>query len=283
MIDTNTKLLGVIGDPIEHSLSPTLHNYLIQHLKLNCRYLAFHIRAERLAQAVAGLCALGAGGFNVTVPPKQAVVPLLDKLSPEAETLGAVNTVVVEGGCGIGHNTDWIGFLKPLQDVKLEGANVVLLGAGGAAQGVAYALAQRKIGHLTIANRTPEKTEALVKQAQDKFDFASVEAVEFDANGLASAIRDAALLVNATSVGLWPQVDRSPIPGDWLHPELTVYDLVYRPLDTKLLREAKQREAKTIDGLEMLIHQGVAALELWTGASVSGPLVQRLRSYLVNL
>ncbi len=276
------RLLGLIGDPVAHSLSPSLHGALIDEFSLNYRYLAFRVRPDELGDAVRGLRALGAAGFNVTVPHKRAVLPLLDALSPDAEAPGAVNTVVIEDGRLIGHNTDWVGFLQPLAGADLYGKSAVLLGAGGAAPAVAYALIQAGVARLTVANRTPAKAEALKQQIAARMGFAAVETCGLSEEELKRSLEHAALLVNATPVGMWPGVEASPVSAGALRSNLIVYDLVYNPLETRLLREAKAAGAVPIDGLGMLVGQGTAAFALWTGVSVSDALCGELRRRLVS-
>lgn len=261
-----------------HSLSPQLHNWLIKRLNRNFRYLAFCVAPGDLPQAVAGLRALGAAGFNVTIPHKQAILPLLDALSQEARALGAVNTVIRQGEQLIGHNTDWIGFLHPLKGLDLAGKHAVVLGAGGAAKAVVYALAQRGVARLSLINRTLKHAQALAAQAQT-FEVAAAAFCP-DADSLPKLLAGAQLLVNTTPVGMWPDAGRSPLDGALLHKDLIVYDLVYAPPNTTLLAAAKRRGAACIDGLEMLIGQGVAAFELWTGAAVSQAHVSKLRPLL---
>lgn len=282
MIDAKTTLLGIVGDPVEHSLSPQLHNYLFKRLNVNGRYLAFRVKPDALSRAVAGLDALGATGFNVTVPHKQAIIPLLDSLSPEAQALGAVNTVVRERGRLVGHNTDWIGFLEPLSanDVHIEAQHAVVLGAGGAALGVVYGLIRAHVGHISVVNRTLHKAQALAQHVRQRLNFKQVETLALDDNALGTVLRTATLLVNATSVGLWPHSDKIPISRDLLLPQLTVYDLVYNPLETQLLKAARAVGADTLDGLGMLIGQAVAAFSLWTGVDVPSDEVAKLRERL---
>lgn len=283
MIDARTKLLGVIGDPIEHSRSPQLHNYLIKHLNLNFCYLAFKAPPAQLARLVDGFRAMDVAGFNVTVPHKETIASLLDGLSQDADTLGAVNTVVVENEKFVGHNTDWIGFLHPLSKIDLQNQRAVVLGAGGAAKGIIYGLIQKGIDQLILVNRTTSKAEALAAHVQERFGFDAMTVVESESEALKFAIQDAQLLVNTTSVGMWPEVEQSPVESSMLHPELMVYDLVYNPLETQLLKEAKQVGARTIDGLGMFIGQGVAAFSKWTKAEVPASLVHSLRDYLIQL
>lgn len=268
MIDARTKLLCLLGDPVAHSLSPTLHNCLIKRLNIDARYLAFRVAPQNLTQAVQGLKALGALGFNVTVPHKRQVLSLLDEVSPEAQSLGAVNTVVCRDGKLVGHNTDWIGFLHPLKHINLKGRTALILGAGGAANAVVYALIRSNIGRIAIANRTPDQAARLVEHARVSLRFEGVEALPLEARSLGPYLEGSALLINATSAGMWPKVRETPLAANALNGGLTVYDLVYNPLETRLLREAKAAGARVIDGLDMFIGQGVAAFTLWTGVDV---------------
>lgn len=281
-IDAQTRLLGLIGDPVAHSLSPALQGLLIERLGLNYRYLAFRVRPEDLAPAVEGLRALGAVGFNVTVPHKEAIIPLLDALSDEAQALGAVNAVANRDGELIGHNTDWKGFLRPLQDrgIGLQSQAAVVLGAGGAAAAAGYALARAGAARITLANRTMERARALARRLR-RLELLEVELVPWEARALRRALEAASLLVHATPVGMWPHTEGIPLDPSALHGALTVYDLVYNPLETRLLREAKRRGARTLGGLDMLIHQGLEALRLWTGAPVRVE-ISPLRAHLVG-
>lgn len=263
-----TRLLAVLGDPIAHSLSPLLHETLCRLLGLDYRSFAFRVAPQDLAAAVAGLRALGAAGFNVTVPHKEAILPLLDGLTPEAEALGAVNTVIREGRRLIGDNTDWQGFLAPLEarGFPLENRCVVVLGAGGAARAVVYALARRGAAQVTLVNRRPERAAALAHRARTSLGLPRARALALrDGSALRAALEKADLLVQTTPLGMWPRVRATPLPAELLRPELLVYDLVYRPLQTRLLREAAARGARTLGGLEMFLEQGIAALARWTG------------------
>lgn len=261
MTDSQTRLLGLIGDPVEHSLSPRLHSFLLGRAGLNYSYLAFRVPRESLAAALEGMRALGIRGLNVTIPHKEAVVPLLDGLSPGAEAVGAVNTIVNLRGRLIGHNTDIEGFLAPLavRGIAVRGKKAVVVGAGGAAAAVAYALLAAG-AEVAIANRTPERARALARRLSRA---GAAEAAGTEA--LPALLPQADILVNATPVGMWPRTDEIPVPPELIHEGLLVYDLVYVPSETRLLAEARARGAEAIGGLEMLVRQGVRALELWTG------------------
>ena len=261
MTDSRTKLLGLIGDPVEHSLSPALHSFLLERADLNYCYLVFRVAREALAAAISGMRALGIRGLNVTIPHKEAVVPLLDGLSLGAEAVGAVNTIVNADGRLIGHNTDIRGFLTPLETrgIAVRGKRAVVVGAGGAAAAAAYALLSAG-AEVAIVNRTPERARALARRLSRA---GAAEAAGTEA--LPALLPRADLLVNATPVGMWPRADGIPVPPELLREGLVVYDLVYVPTRTRLLREAGARGCVVIGGLEMLVRQGAGALELWTG------------------
>ena len=261
MTDSRTRLLGLIGDPVEHSLSPRLHSFLLARAGLNYCYLAFRVPEASLGEALSGMRALGIRGVNVTIPHKEAVIPFLDELSPAAEAIGAVNVIVNEAGRLRGHNTDWEGFLKALDSrgVGLCGRKAVVVGAGGAAAAVVYALVSSG-AEVAVVNRTPSRARALARR------FSSLGSVTHGGlHDLAAFLREAELLVNATPVGMTPHAEESPVPADLLREGLVVYDLVYNPPETKLLRDAGERGCLAIGGLEMLVYQGIRALELWTG------------------
>jgi len=267
-ITGETKLVGLIGWPVGHSLSPAMHNSAFAALKLNWCYVSLPVLPERLGEAVAGLRALSFVGANVTVPYKEAVISYLDEVAPEAEAIGAVNTIVVrEGGKLIGYNTDWQGFLTASSesDFNPQGKRALVLGAGGAARAVVYALAQAG-AQVTVLNRTPARAQALVQDFSSLFPSTSLFALPLTLHTLEERTAEAHLLINTTPVGTWPEVDESIWPEDLAFPgHLSVFDLVYNPRQTKLLRQARAAGAKVIGGLGMLVHQGAVAFELWTG------------------
>lgn len=260
-----TALYCLIGYPVKHTLSPVMHNAAFQKLGLNALYLAFEVRPEDLEKAVHGLVALGFMGFNVTVPHKQSIMKFLESVDPIAQKIGAVNTVKIEWGKLYGFNTDATGFLKSLQEQNFSpaGKKAVILGAGGAARAVAVALLQEGLDFLVIANRTLERAEGLKHTLKRMF------YVEIETTGLASSrlkrfLETCDLLINATTLGLHPE-DPPPIPLEWIHPNLFVYDLIYNPPETPLLKHARETGAKTCNGISMLVHQGAEAFEIWTG------------------
>lgn len=259
-IDAHTQLTGVLGYPVRHSLSPAMHNAAFHALGLNWVYLAFETPPDALPNAVAGMRGLPIQGLNLTIPHKQAVMPLLDGLTDAAQQVGAVNTLFWDGERLIGDNTDAGGFLRALREGGVEPARqtVLVLGAGGAARAVAYTLRNQGC-RLIIANRTPERAEMLAAAFQ-----ATPIAMTIDA--LRPLLPHVDGVVNCTALGMSPDTDSCP-PMDWdvLPDTAWACDLVYRPLRTRFLQAAQVRGLRTVDGLGMLIHQGALAFERWTG------------------
>jgi shikimate dehydrogenase len=265
-LDAHTQLCGLLGNPVEHSLSPALHNAAFGALGLNFVYLAFKV--EDLPAAIAGLRALGnARGFSVTIPHKVAVIPLLDDVEPTARHIGAVNTIVVDRGRLIGSNTDATGALRALEEggVALKGARLLLLGSGGAARAIAFALAARgELDRLTLLGIDERERRALAGDLRAKTAL-QVEEAALDEGALRKALDDHRILVHSTPLGMHPKVDGTCVPARLLHRDLAVMDIVYNPRETRLLREARAAGCRTIPGLEMFLHQAVGQFELWTG------------------
>jgi len=263
MITSKTILLGLFGHPVQHSQSPIMHNTAFAELQLNYAYAAFDVEPEKLEEAVAGIRALGLRGVNVTIPHKVAIIPFLDEIDPLAKRIGAVNTVVNENGKLIGYNTDGLGYVKSLVEetgIRLSEQVVTLLGAGGASRAVACTLAQEGVKEIRIINRSQEKAVKLAAHLESLVPTKVFEPAE----GF-SAIQDSTLLINTTSIGMHPHVEEMPIPVEWLKKDLVVSDLIYNPLETKLLLQAKALGAQTHSGMGMFINQGALAFELWTG------------------
>ena len=267
MISGKTRLCGVIGDPVEHTMSPVMHNAAFREAGIDYLYVPFRVKKEELGQAIEGMRALNIKGLNVTIPHKVDVIQFLDKLDPLAEKIGAVNTIVNDDGVLTGYNTDATGFLQALLErgIEPEGKNVVILGAGGASRAISFILADRG-AHLVILNRLLELdwAEELAKRISQIFS-KEVAALELNREKLTGALDRADILVNATSVGMSPDVDQTPVDSDLLRPGLLVFDIVYNPIKTRLLREADIAGAKTTSGIDMLIWQGALAFEKWTG------------------
>ena len=265
-ISGQTRIVGVIGDPVQHSRSPQMHNAAIVERKLDYVYVPFHVRSGELREAIEGFKALNVLGVNVTIPHKQTVMPILDDVSHEATLIGAANTLIFCDGRVSGDNTDAQGFLRSMTEEGIDipvGGSAVVLGAGGAARAVVVALALSGLGLITVANRTGwkaiqfEKDLATISETE-------ISAVDLASNQLNSAIRSADLLVNTTSVGM-QETDQLLIDPDSLNPGTIVYEIVYTPLETPLLRVAREKGCQTIGGIGMLVHQGAIAFEKWIG------------------
>ncbi|MCG3115232.1 MAG: shikimate dehydrogenase [Candidatus Manganitrophus sp. SA1] len=265
-ITGQTKIFGIFGHPVAHTLSPLMHNAAFDALGLPYRYLPFEVRPDRLEGAVKGILPLGILGVNVTIPHKETILPFLDEIDEEAGKVGAVNTIEVAADRLIGRNTDGHGFLESLRErnVDLSGKRVILLGAGGAAKGIAVALAQQPIAEMVIAARTALRGKALADRVTAVAPRlkTSIIGVDFGPGFPADSDRPT-LLVNTTPLGM-KQGDPSPFPPRLLDPRWSVADLIYRPEETPLLAAAKEGGATVIPGLGMLLHQGALAFEIWT-------------------
>ncbi len=278
MITGKTKLLGVIGYPVEHSLSPVMHNAAIARLGVDYVYLPFPVRPEDLKLAVAGFAAIGLQGFSVTIPHKQAILPLLSEVTDVATAVGAVNTVWRTEAGWSGTNTDVEGFLAPLRELERDWSDViaVILGNGGASRAVVAGCQQLGCAEIHVVGRDGEKLEEFLKSWMN-----SPLAVNLKVHtwkNLPELLPDANLLVNTTPVGMAPQAERSPLSPvevDLLPPHLIAYDLIYTPNPTRFLQQAKEKGAIALDGLEMLVQQGAAALQIWLQQDVPVDVMRR--------
>lgn len=266
MTVNDTLRTGLIGWPVEHSVSPAMHNAAFAALGIAGRYELLPTPLADLPQRVASLRRDGFRGVNVTVPHKQAIIAALEGVTDAARAIGAVNTLLDRGGRWIGDNTDGNGFLAALQDAGFAPADkhALVLGAGGAARAVAYTLSQACCA-VTLVNRTPKRARQLAADLR-LLAHAAIDALDTPDAVYEVDLTRYHLLVNCTSVGMWPHVDDSPWPDDLALPaSWTVLDLVYTPLETRLLASARASGAHAMDGLGMLVHQGALAFELWTG------------------
>lgn len=265
-ITGRTRVCALIGHPVEHSLSPVMHNAAFQHLGLDYVYVAFDTPPEGLEEAMRGVRGLGIHGLNVTMPHKVSIIRYLDELDRSAEMTGSVNTVLNRNGKLIGYTTDGLGALNALRDAGADplGRKVVILGAGGASRSISFALIEFA-RELVIANRTLERAVSLVNDIRRAFGQVNVRACGLSEGSLEVELKDADILINATPIGMRPNENDTPVRRGLLHRNLTVFDIVYDPLETRLLREARSIGARTVDGLSMLIHQGAASFEIWTG------------------
>lgn len=267
LITGKTKLLGVIGHPVEHSRSPLMHNAAIAHLKLDYVYLPFPIAPENLEIAIAGFAAIGVVGFNVTIPHKQAIIPLLSEITPLAQAIGAVNTVSRQNNKWVGTNTDIEGFIAPLQTTYKQDWSqkvAVILGNGGAARAVVAGCHQLGFAKIHVVGRNVERLQEFRNSWNNSPISENLQVHQWEE--LSKLIPQANLLVNTTPIGMYPKVDESPLSVEEIASLPTgaiAYDLIYIPKPTQFLEQAEKQGAIAIDGLEMLVQQGVAALKIW--------------------
>lgn len=260
----HTLLLGVMGDPIGHSKSPAMHNIALEASGIPGMYVPLHVKPEQLAEAVAGTKALGFSGFNVTIPHKVEMLKLMDELDESAVCCGAVNTVVIQDGKLKGYNTDGIGYVRSLKEAlnsELSGKHITILGAGGAARGVVYALLREQPASVTVINRTVDKAEQLATEFSQ--DTLQVQSGSYDT--LDKVLAQTDILINTTSIGMSPNSDKTPLEQSRIPEGIIVSDLIYNPLETRFLREAKSRGCTVVGGLGMFVYQGAYAYEYWTG------------------
>jgi shikimate dehydrogenase len=255
-----------------------MHNAAIAALDLPYLYIPFSVRPEDLGPAIHSLIALGIVGVNLTIPHKQSVLPYLDEIAPEAQAIGAVNTVHNDHGRLVGYNTDGDGFMGPLKawGYAPRGRRAVVLGAGGAARSVVFRLV-REGARIVVANRTVERALRLVADVLAVAHDGEIACIDLDDQaGLSEALAGAELLVNTTSVGMYPHADAEPpVAPSALHPKLLVYDLVYNPVETRLLAGASAVGARTLNGVPMLVYQGAAAFKIWTGVDPPVDVMKR--------
>ncbi|MBQ2425130.1 MAG: shikimate dehydrogenase [Lachnospiraceae bacterium] len=281
-ITGHTGLMCLLGSPCRHSISPMMHNKAFEALGLDYRYLAFEVNETTLKTAVEGLKALGARGFNLTMPCKNQMVSLCDELSPAAKLIGAVNTVVNNNGILIGHNTDGIGYMQSVKDAGFDiiGKKMTLLGAGGAATAILVQAALDGVSEISVflrkTSRFYERAEITAKALMEETN-CKIKLCDFnDPELLRHELADSAILVNGTSIGMAPDVDACPIPSaDLLPDEIIVSDIIYNPKETKLLAMAREKGLPYFNGTYMLLYQGAEAFRLWTGCEMPIELIKQ--------
>lgn len=265
MITGKTNVVGIIGDPVKHSLSPLMHNAAFKHLGLDYIYVPYHVPPNSLKNSITGAKALNINGLNVTIPHKTEVIKYIDSLDKPAEMIGAVNTIKFENNKAEGYNTDGIGAVKSIEEVSsIKDKKVVILGAGGAARAISFQMFIDGAESLIIANRTPENASKLQNDLIEKLN-AHVKTVDLGEE-LKKELEDADILINTTPIGMYPNVDqKSVVKAEMMCEDLICNDIVYNPLKTGLLKEAEKAGAKTISGIKMLIYQGIESFKIWTG------------------
>ncbi len=273
-INGKTRIIGIIGENIENSLSPLIHNQIILKHFLNFCYLPFQVAETDLNKAIQGIKALNIRGANITFPYKEKIIKFLDEVEESARRIRAVNTIVNNKGILTGYNTDVIGFKKSLQEdgkFVIKEKKAVILGAGGAARAVVYALLEEEIEEICIFNRNLEKAKKIKQDLSSFFPKSHIRVFPLEKEDLKDKIEKSHLLVNSTSIGMALRVDNTPLPDEKLfHPNLLVYDLIYHPAKTLFLRQAEKSGAKIINGLPMLVYQGIESFYLWTGLKPEG-------------
>lgn len=280
-----TNLVGLVGHPIKHTYSPFIHNVAFELTGFDYLYIPFNVIPANLKSAIKGFVALGFKGFNVTIPHKVKVKEFMNKVSEEAAMVGAINTVLVEEGKLFGFNTDVAGVLESLYSYKKEISDneCVIIGAGGSARAVIYTLIKHfRPSKIHLVNRTEQRAESLRQFFKTKMKFDSFTVNELMPPDIEDLIKNSSLIVNATSVGMYPEIDDSVLTQkDVFSKNQVVFDLVYNPAETKLLKLAKSNGAKTVDGIKMLVNQAAKSFEIWTGEKM--PIEQVEKALILKL
>lgn len=268
MIDSNTSLYCIFGNPVRHSKSPVIHNACFQEYQINAIYLAFEI--DKISKGIAAMKTLSIKGASVTIPFKESIMNHLDWIDEDALNIGAVNTIVNKDGKLLGYNTDFKAAIAPLKPIGIKNKRVCIIGAGGAAQAVAYGIHKEK-GRLVIINRNKERGESLALKYQA--DFIPMDDIHKKDDITAD------IVINTTSIGMYPDINHLAFPSEHLHSQMVIMDIIYNPLETKLLSEAQKKGCTNIDGLSMFMHQGAAQFKLWTGIS---PDIKLMKQAVTN-
>lgn len=284
MVSGTTKIYGIIGDPVTHTLSPLMQNAAFKAMGLNCIYIPFKVKNTELNVAIEGIRALNIHGLNVTMPHKLKIIPIIDRLDPLAKKIGAVNTVVNEEGTLTGYNTDAAGFSKALFEngVDPQGKKIVVFGAGGVSRAICFALAEQEC-EINIVNRTIDRARELASLVSI-VSSQKVKSFSMFGRDLYESLDEADIVVNATSMGMGETTGKSVVTAGLLHSSMVVFDTIYHPIETQLLRDAKKIGAQVIDGLDMLLWQGAVAFKKWTGSDapfelMKNELTRALKNY----
>ena len=283
MVDGKTQVLGVIGDPIEHTFSPAMHNAGLNELGLNYIYLPFHVKEDMLGECIQGAKAMGIKGLNVTIPHKSNVIKHLDDIDSVASMIGAVNTIQFiydednessnqDNGINVrtkGFNTDGYGCVRAIEEkTSIKDKKVSITGAGGAARAVAFQIANSGIGELSILNRNLSKAQSLANDLKTNLKSIDIDISinAYDLEELKRELSDSDIFIDTTPIGMYPNVDDKPVASaDMLHEDLLVNDIVYTPMKTSLIREAELANAEVVYGYKMLLYQGIRSFEIWLG------------------
>lgn len=264
MINGETKITGLIGDPVEHTISPNMHNEGFSYFNLDYVYVPFQVRRENLEAAINGAKSLDIKGLNVTIPHKIEVMKFLDVIDNTAELIGAVNTIKIDHEL-IGYNTDGLGAIRAIEELTtVKDKRIVILGAGGASRAISFQAVLSGAGQVSIANRTRERASKLTDNLRDNLN-ADVKSISLGKE-LEKELKESDILINTTPIGMYPNINHKPlVSSDMMHEGLIVNEVIYNPLETGLLKEAKKAGAETISGIKMLIYQGIESFKIWTG------------------
>ncbi|MFT4412712.1 shikimate dehydrogenase [Fredinandcohnia humi] len=275
------KVYGVMGNPISHSMSPFMHNDLFDYYKLKARYHAFHVKNGDVGTAIKGMKALGILGMNVTIPHKLAVMEYLDEIEEVAVNIGAVNTIVNDNGKLVGYNTDGYGYIRALNEListeELQNANVLLIGAGGAARAIYISLSALGVKNIDIVNRTRENAEAIIKDCRYVVNSSHLSIPEAE-----EKMDRYNVVINTTSVGMHPHTEEIPLSVKKITPETIVSDVIYNPFQTRFLQESSQLGAIIQNGIGMFVYQGALAFEKWTGIFPDTKRMEKLVAHILG-
>ncbi|NLJ58945.1 MAG: shikimate dehydrogenase [Tissierellia bacterium] len=276
-IKGRTRLIGLLGDPVKHSLSPLMHNIAFKALDLDYVYMAFQVKEGFIKEGIEAMKTLNGAGFNLTMPHKQSVIGYLDEVSEEAALIGSVNTVKNVDGKLLGYNTDGKGFVKSLEEKEIEykGKKTIILGAGGAARAIATQLAYDGAGEIVIFNRTFSSAVEIIDNINKNLPSCKGKALQLNEEELIREIKDASILINCTSVGMEPNSKSIISSNKAFHKDLFVADIIYQPTKTKLLKIAEEEGCNYMNGLMMLIWQGAIAFNIWTGEHMPIDLIRK--------
>ena len=265
MITGKTKITGVIGHPIEHSMSPPMHNNAYKQLNMDYVYIAFHVQPENIENLINSSKTLDIKGLNVTIPHKTTIIPYLDEIDETAEKIGAVNTIQFKNGIAKGYNTDGIGAIKSIQEhTTLKDKNILIIGAGGASKAISFTLINENINSLTIANRSQNNAENLINNIKKQTEFTNINYQQI--NNVDEILNQTDIIINTTPIGMYPNHQvKPPIKTDNINNKHVIMDIIYNPLETQLLKQAKEKGATTINGTSMLINQGLESFKIFTG------------------
>ena len=269
MITGKTNVVGVIGHPIEHSMSPPMHNNAFKKMDMDYVYVAFHVLPEDIEKLITSAKTMDIKGLNVTIPHKTTIIPYLDEIDETAEKIGAVNTIRFKDGKAKGYNTDGTGAIKSIQEyTSLENKDVLIIGAGGASKAIAFTLINENINSLTIANRSEDNANKLIDNIKKQTNFTNIKFLPIaDADSIVETVD---IIINTTPIGMYPKHEvPAPIKTEKINENHVVMDVIYNPLETTLLKEARINGAVTINGTSMLINQGIVAFEIFTGKTPS--------------